>query len=133
MSHLYRTDGRVIAPKPEPGQQVFKATASKIHDVYAEGVFVVVVCTDPATTGNAVYVEEGKYTGKWLVYLTFKDACERFDALVARASFDGEADDLCDLALSAMREAYRNAHDGKDPPLPVRDPRVMRYWGNPRG
>lgn len=132
MSNLYGPDGRVLAPKPGPGQPVFKATASKIHDVYADGVHVVVVCTDPATTGNATYVEEGKYAGKWLVALTVKEACERLDALVVRASFDGEADDLADMAVSAIRVAYRNRH-GKDPPFPIKGSPVRRYFGGPRG
>ena len=106
---------------------MFKETSSTIHDVFARGRNVVIICEEPASKASARYLEDGKHAGKWEVELTFTEACERLDALVVRASFDGDADDLCDLALAAIREAYRNVH-GKDPPLPIRESGLRRYW-----
>lgn len=128
MSLIYGPDGRPVLPRGEPAStSLFKTTASKVHDVFARDGRVVIVCEKPAKLADAVYLEEGKHAGKWEVTLTFAEACERLDAVVMRAHFDGEADDLCDLTMRAMKEAYKQV-TGHYPPPPDRESRLCRYW-----
>lgn len=129
MSLIYGPDGRPVTTpsRGESASNPFKETASKVHDVFARDGRVVIVCDKPAKMADATYMEAGKHAGKWEVALTFSEACDRLDAIAMRAHFDGEADDLCDLTLRALRDAYKQVH-GKDPPPPVRESVLRRYW-----